>query len=244
MEGTNNVYLERLRKPLIEFSKNKMEGTNNGYLERLRKPLIEFSKNKEEVKKDFTVEWFYCGNSKDNLNLFYEWNDGVDIPKHVGNCICGHDIEHNYWIKNKYTFKILTVGSCCMKKFDIGKVVTKKCEKCFEPHKNRSNNLCNNCRKILDEESKLKCKMCDCSLNKNNKTQVCSDCKPVDRELLYETVTFGKYSGLSFKEILEKDFNYCRWIYKQENSTNWNFRAFQYYLKYYFNNTKADAIRE
>lgn len=35
-------------------------------------------------------------------------------------------------------------------------------------------------------------------------------------------ITFGKYSGLKFKDLIEKDINYCLWIskFKYTNEQN------------------------
>lgn len=69
----------------------------------------------------------------------------------VDHCVCSHPIVNNCFIydtrkqqheRNAY----INVGNCCIKRFM--KHSGRTCVLCKEPHHNRKNNLCNNCRTL------------------------------------------------------------------------------------------------
>ena len=70
--------------------------------------------------------------------------DDVPLPNHTFMCICGHKILHNCFIANRKTNKVITLGKCCVKRFKGS--LNKRCDNCDKQHKNRANNLCNECR--------------------------------------------------------------------------------------------------
>lgn len=60
-------------------------------------------------------------------------------------CLCGHIIKNHMYIQDKKDkSKIIVLGNTCIKKF---KGKQRHCN-CGNLHKNRKNNLCNDCRKI------------------------------------------------------------------------------------------------
>lgn len=69
----------------------------------------------------------------------------VDTIKRKDRCICTHWIVENCYIQSILTGRILIVGNCCIKKF-LKIDTTKRCQNCAEPHSNRLDNFCFDCR--------------------------------------------------------------------------------------------------
>jgi len=94
----------------------------------------------EEVK----TNWKYCGGA-DGCHLnYFNLHDGLEHPPIEDKCVCGVIIEHQCYIKHKYSNRLITIGSCCIKRFcDTS---GRSCEKCNAPHRNRVVNRCNDCR--------------------------------------------------------------------------------------------------
>ena len=88
--------------------------------------------------------WKYCGGRTGrHLNYFKLCFPNEELPDKVNECVCGHYIEENCYITNGDG--ILILGNHCIQKF-IEKS-SRTCEDCGEPHKNRKDNRCHNCRK-------------------------------------------------------------------------------------------------
>ena len=63
-------------------------------------------------------------------------------------CLCGETIKnHMYAQHKKDKSKIIVLGNICIKTY-MGK--QRHCEKCGKIHKNRLNNLCKDCRIIIN----------------------------------------------------------------------------------------------
>lgn len=98
-------------------------------------------------------------------------------------CICGKFIKINCFIYSKSEDILLIIGSCCNKNFNSNSN-KKFCFKCNNEHKNKKNNLCNNCRnyyktcKDCDEIIIIKNKYCNLCYSKYNTIYYdkCSDC--------------------------------------------------------------------
>ena len=113
--------------------------------------LLEYGLDYNTAVKDFK----YAGGSgqqrhRNYYKLVFK-NDKYPVHKH--NCICGQEITENCYIWNGSM--ILTLGSCCIKRF-IPKC-GRTCEICDEPHKNRIVNRCNRCRYGLCDICNKKC---------------------------------------------------------------------------------------
>ena len=112
---------------------------------------------------DDVINWKYCGGDTGrHLNYFILCcND--NLPEWTNECVCGHSIKENCYVTDGENLLIL--GNCCIKKF-IPKS-SRTCEKCNEPHKNRTVNRCNKCRKGV----------CDkCNNTCNEKYKKCYNC--------------------------------------------------------------------
>lgn len=97
------------------------------------------------------------------------------------NCLCGHDIKHNY----KYTHKdnieeYFILGSCCIKRFSIIYREQRQCKECGEKIRRNDDNLCKDCRdekkEIIKYQEKCKCKGCG-YIKKDDKYKYCYSCK-------------------------------------------------------------------
>ena len=110
----------------------------------------------------------YCGGDK-GQHVKY-WNiktrgKNIQRPSKTHECVCGHEISHNFYIANDDYTNIMVLGSTCIKKF-IG--TKRTCSVCGVAHKNRIVDRCNECRKglcdscdrLIDEKYK-KCYRCN-----------------------------------------------------------------------------------
>lgn len=120
---------------MSELSKRFIEG------------LKEYNLSKEDVEN-----FIYIGGDEDDYRKHLHFNgyDPLDMPKKKDQCLCGHDIKINCYIKSKEGSLILVLGSCCVKRF-IKSGLKKTCEKCGNNHKNRKYNICNECKKKLSK---------------------------------------------------------------------------------------------
>jgi hypothetical protein len=102
---------------------------------------------------------------KANRHLNY-WNmtRNYEIhPPHKEYCICRTPIMENcYAVDKRDKEKLVCLGNCCIERF-LGDSAKRTCERCDEPHRNRKDNFCKECRiqnkedeKKRMEEEKLK----------------------------------------------------------------------------------------
>ena len=109
------------------------------------------------------------------------WKDFFDKQPIIpwdDRCVCKHKIFKNCYILNKETKEIQIIGSCCIKKFGLQ---GKTCSRCNKVHKNRSDNYCNDCRVIIQEEelikNRLRLGLCACGRRKKyDWSKVCIRC--------------------------------------------------------------------
>ena len=131
---------------------------------------------KREAIKDVEENWFFCGGTdafppdnddnsvKVEIAIVAHWEalwrhhfPNRGFPKGERKCICKRhsiDLRYNCYITNPEKTKVITIGRICMVQF-IKKskdYMSKRCERCLEPHKNRKDNYCNKCRLTLKEE--------------------------------------------------------------------------------------------
>lgn len=90
-------------------------------------------------------EWV-GGNNPHSIGRWERSTNNAEKPTLKGNCVCGHAIKENCWIRSKKTGEIKTLGNCCVRRFMPEKEDRMlKCERCGEPHMNRKTTLCNSC---------------------------------------------------------------------------------------------------
>ena len=124
--------------------------------------------------EDFIKQnWKYAGgDKKQHYNYFKLSCPDLVLPEHKNECICGHHIVENCFIRKDDKKELLIVGNCCIKKF-VEKQ-TRTCKICNKPHQNRKVNKCNDCRIFF-------CDICDGKLYKSRK--ICWGCKRKNNNL-------------------------------------------------------------
>lgn len=135
--------------------------------------LIIFIKNLKDVynmSHDYFKDYyFYSGGNgyysegaseaykeKKNKERLYAYECGITDEWMIKNrsylCLCCKDIKNNIYFKHKTTEHIIIIGNRCCERYMNKK---KKCSTCDNTHKNRKDNFCNNCRKIMLEQKKI-----------------------------------------------------------------------------------------
>ena len=96
--------------------------------------------------EDLKENWKYCGGDRGrHLNYYKVVCPGEGPPENEERCICGHRIKENCYITDGHF--ILTLGNCCVRRF-LAKT-TRSCEECGCPHRNRKDNRCKKCRRVM-----------------------------------------------------------------------------------------------
>jgi hypothetical protein len=122
-------------------------------------------------------DWQYAGgdyNEKEPWHAKFkkEFKIKTDWPERADECVCGVEIMYNCFISNRERDWVLVIGRCCINKF-IGPN-RRRCEICYEPHRNRKRNMCKACYKTS------KCKGCGDILDRDEPhkaERMCINCK-------------------------------------------------------------------
>jgi len=93
-------------------------------------------------------DFVYAGNSCTDAGMrFFRARYPRDPwPDYRPFCVCGHTIESNWYVEHVPTHTKYVVGKECVKR-TIGNVLVRTCTFCATAHKNRKDNLCDECRK-------------------------------------------------------------------------------------------------
>lgn len=135
----------------------------------------------EDVK-----HWVYAGgDSEHRIKYFKQKCPDRELPEHASSCVCGHKIKENCYILNIDDNRLLTLGSCCIKKFIPES--TKTCNVCGASHKNRIVDRCNDCRPGLCDICNKPCKKpytkCySCKFPKEESSDEPNKCTECDKE--------------------------------------------------------------
>lgn len=78
--------------------------------------------------------------------------EGIVFPDVIYHCVCTHFIKQNCYVRNLKTFKVYTVGNCCIKKFKI----KKRCSICSNSHQRTKHTICFACESKKKLELKIK----------------------------------------------------------------------------------------
>ena len=113
----------------------------------------------------FTLEAFneanfkyHGGDTESNHKNYWKMLEGTNpFPEKTNECVCGHYIKRNFYICSGD--QIMILGSCCILKF-VPSGLRRTCEICGEVHRNRKNNICNECRARRASEAKGRCVKC------------------------------------------------------------------------------------
>ena len=180
-------------------------------------------------KKDGFANKFYFGLEKEGGSRNVE--DYTKLKKtNIGDsfCVCGHKIKNKFHVKNLITNKVIIIGSCCIKKFNIQKL----CDDCHKPHRNIKDNKCNDCRirKVKIEEIKEVEEQIKEEIKNNNYTNFYNKVnEEIAKKSMDKKVNFGKYKDNTYSYIFENDKKYFIWMVNNVNIMDPNIK--KYYSK-------------
>jgi hypothetical protein len=154
--------------------------------------MTEFNKKFKDALRnmtgDDTLENYIYSGGKDpsKEEYFFKKNPNArQLPEEKDNCICGHHIKENCYIKHIITGTVIVVGNCCIKKYLPEENRNKTCSKCNKAHRNRNFDMCNNCRPTCIDCSKYSvinyCGTCSINMGDNKcnnciRSNTCNDC--------------------------------------------------------------------
>jgi hypothetical protein len=155
---------------------------SNLFLERFKKGLMNWY---GFTLEELTENYKYCGGDGGNKEKSSHYNYWVlqfgdkDFPYKEFECICGHDIVENCFMVDKTRKKFIHMGNCCIKRFMPENKSSRTCELCEEPHKNRKDNLCYDCRETYN-----RCVICKEYFEFDDKKhEYCDECYDKKREI-------------------------------------------------------------
>ncbi len=115
------------------------------------------------------------------------------LCKENGKCICGACIANKYLIQNKNTNENFVVGSVCKDNWCLKDCFSYYCTFC-DRRKSNGENCCN------------------CQGKKDLRSIFHSW-----KSLTNDKVDFGKFKGMSYFRLVDKQPSYCEWILKESN---------------------------
>jgi len=129
--------------------------------------------------KDIEDNWLWCGYRLENDDdssgwMIYKSYFDDTRPDFEDKCVC----RQKLFVRNDYLTdgdgSILIIGQCCKDMFIKNRLRT--CTECKIPHKNRKDNLCNDCRELKKENLRRGTK-CECGKYKKSGFLTCYTCK-------------------------------------------------------------------
>lgn len=107
--------------------------------------LVPLSVNKTSPLNEWSFVGGDCAFRRMKFKTLYP---DKQIPEHVDECICGHKIKENCYIRNTITDNLIIIGDSCLQLFinNNGTTKTTNCISCGKKHNNRSDSWCNICR--------------------------------------------------------------------------------------------------
>lgn len=103
---------------------------------------------------DFKLFFYAGGDTKRHLEYFLSKMGGISQPDKAQNCACGQVIVENCYVTRKAKDIVVVMGNCCIKRY-VPTGMSKTCEICNKPHKNRKDDICKKCRKEIKDKNKL-----------------------------------------------------------------------------------------
>jgi hypothetical protein len=139
-----------------------------------------------------------------NENRFIIFNELIKqylfkglICKETGNCICGACISNKYLVINKNTNQECVVGSVCKDNWCIKDCFSYYCQFCNRKKSNKEN--CKDCQGKSEARSIFN----------------------VWKHLIQDKVDFGKFKGMSYYKLVDKQPSYCDWILKESKVSDY-----------------------
>jgi hypothetical protein len=91
-----------------------------------------------------------------HYNYFMKaWPDHFKHQPYIGHeerCVCNTPIKQQCYIINRDTKEVVVLGNCCIEKLRLS---GRTCSRCHAKHRNRKDNLCNDCRVIVKKQEEL-----------------------------------------------------------------------------------------
>lgn len=109
---------------------------------------------KYKLSLEQIAKYVCCGgnSSSKKLPYFYQvFGNRIDLPPQAHECVCGHYIERNFYIRNSTlpvhlteTKDLLVIGCCCVEQFtETG--IKQTCTFCQQPTTRRKTTICFDC---------------------------------------------------------------------------------------------------
>jgi len=134
----------------VLFVEGTKETPSTSLTEKFIRGLESYSITYSEV---FLSQWRYCGGYTGQHSNYYRLtHPDYEFPPHHDACVCGHPIKENCYITDGA--QMLVLGNCCIQKFLKKENSGRTCGRCGQAHKNRLDNFCRRCRKIMKEEKR------------------------------------------------------------------------------------------
>lgn len=150
--------------------------------------------------------FFYAGGDTDQHKKYWDMKYSIRVlrPPHRERCVCDVKIKKNCYITDDNKF-FLVIGICCIKRFIPKDKQGKLCSNCEQPHRNRSNNLCNECR--LTHEQCSRCRIAVESWKTYDDYGV-RTCRPCYMERTYPKCILCN-EGVYFEHLIDKMCSAC-----------------------------------
>ena len=146
---------------------------------------------------------------------YYNWemcHHYSRTEKRSMNCVCGQNISMQFYVRHKETRDLLDIGSSCINHFPIEFQMVR--DKILKKIKNPNIKFCKRCdkvvrRDVVEQYNHLKsiqdifCKKCLKIVESEKKYKI---------DILNTKIKWGKYKGLTLKEINTHNRNYLIWL--------------------------------
>lgn len=196
MKHTEDQYevdrLGRRRKTCISCKHRRARKAGAGLYNAFEQGLENLGLTLGEVKNTF----IYIGGNMGRHHRYFDVKcPGEKRPGHTGECVCGHAIVENCYMRNPQTGTTIIMGNCCIMRYIPG--AGRTCSACGASHRNRKDDLCNKCRMPQCSQCQVRFKpryanhdKCDVCYDQRYRLQPKTQPKtPPPPPLIYEQVT-------------------------------------------------------
>ena len=219
--------IENKKKNDEKINKNIKDNSHKKYfktlIDVLRNETGDITRDGVEGVKELFEKWISIGQRYEAQEFLKDNSICIDVPPNQDRCSCTHEIEHNFFIlnfkdANKENYKILNIGSCCIKKFISNNTRTFKCIRCdvlFKSRRRRNENICDLCIIDYDKEMKEKNKIKTCltcntiyTRDRQSSDYFCYSCK--ERDGWFKKINKEKIKQVHDLKVLEAKINNLR----------------------------------
>jgi hypothetical protein len=216
--------VEKQKKSEERINKNIKDCSRKSYfntlIDVLRRETGGVIKDEVEGIKELFEKWIPIGERHDAQEFLKDNSICIGLPPDQFECSCTHKIRKNFFIlnfkdANKENYKILNIGSCCIKKFIGNNTKTFKCIRCdvlFKSRRRRNENICDLCIIDYDKEIKEKNKIKTClrcrriyTRDRQSSDYFCCNCK--ERDGLFKEINKEEIKKVHDLKVLEVKIN-------------------------------------